>query len=231
MDLEHIAFIMDGNGRWAKQRNKKRTAGHKKGSETLKQVCQDCHQIGIKYVTVYAFSTENWQRPAEEVGYLINLLKTYLKDSVKTAAQNNMRVRIIGDRMGLEAEIQQLIEQLEQESAGNNGLNLTIALNYGARDEIIRSFNKFLAMPRPPKQITAQDFEAHLDTAGIPEPDLLIRTSGEQRLSNFLLWQLAYAEFYFTEVFWPDFDKAELLKAIDYYHTRQRRFGGIIDEN
>ena len=187
--------------------------------------------MGIEYLTVYAFSTENWQRPKEEVDTLMNLLRDYMKDCIKTSKKNNMRVRIIGDITKLDTDLQESIKKLEEASANNTGLKFQVALNYGGRDEILRAAKKFAvdyaANLSELDAVREADFENYLDTAGIPSPELLIRTSGEVRLSNYLLWQLAYAEFYFTDVLWPDFDKKELQKAIEYYNKRDRRFGGV----
>lgn len=228
---EHLAIILDGNGRWAKKHNRPRNYGHVKGSENVETICEDAYNLGIKYVTIYAFSTENWNRPKEEVDSLMALLDDYLKKSIKESKKNNMRIRVIGDITALSPKMQKNIQDLEKASKDNTGLNLQVAINYGSRDEIIRGIDK-LANDLNDKKISANSinqelFEKYLDTAGIPDPDLLIRTSGEQRLSNFLLWQLAYAEFYFTDVYWPDFDKDELIKAIEFYNSRDRRFGGV----
>lgn len=228
---QHIAIILDGNGRWAKKRGLPRNMGHAQGSRTVEKVCRDAGEMGVKYLTVYAFSTENWSRPKEEVDALMKLLSSYLKDCLKTSKKNNMRVRILGDISALAPELQDKIRELEAASAENTGLNFQVALNYGSRDEILRAMRKLLADYDEGKitkeELDAGRFSSYLDTAGIPDPDLLIRTSGEQRLSNYLLWQLAYTEFYFTDVLWPDFDKEELEKAVAYYNGRDRRFGGI----
>ena len=227
----HIAIIMDGNGRWAKKRMMPRTYGHAQGSKTVEKICEDAYRMGIEYLTVYAFSTENWQRPKEDVDTLMNLLRDYMKDCIKTSKKNNMRVRIIGDITKLDTDLQESIKKLEEASANNTGLKFQVALNYGGRDEILRAAKKFAvdyaANLSELDAVREADFENYLDTAGIPSPELLIRTSGEVRLSNYLLWQLAYAEFYFTDVLWPDFDKKELQKAIEYYNKRDRRFGGV----
>lgn len=228
----HVAIIMDGNGRWAKKRMMPRTYGHAQGSKTVEKICEDAYRMGIEYLTVYAFSTENWRRPKEEVDTLMNLLRDYMKDCIKTSKKNNMRVRIIGDTTRLDMDLQESIKRLEEASSKNTGLKFQVALNYGGRDEILRAAKKFAGdyaagiLPEP-DAIGEADFENYLDTAGIPSPELLIRTSGEVRLSNYLLWQLAYAELYFTDVLWPDFDKKELQKAIEYYNKRDRRFGGV----
>lgn len=228
---EHIAIILDGNGRWAKKRGLPRNAGHAQGSRTVEKICRTAYEMGVKYLTVYAFSTENWSRPQEEVDALMKLLSNYLKDCLKTSKKNNMRVRVLGDISVLDQELKERIQELEVVSAENTGLCFQVALNYGSRDEMIRAIKRFLAdydEGRITKEeLDAERFSNYLDTAGIPDPDLLIRTSGELRLSNYLLWQLAYTEFYFTDVLWPDFDKKELEKAIDYYNQRDRRFGGI----
>ena len=218
---QHIAIILDGNGRWAKAKGMPRNYGHTAGAKN------------VKYVTMYAFSTENWNRPEGEVEALMKLLESYLKNCIKTADKNNMRVRVIGDTTRLSERFQERIRELEAASAKNDGLNLQIAINYGSRDEMTRAMRRMskdvVAGKRKPEEITESVFEEYLDTAGIPDPDLLIRTSGELRLSNFLLWQLAYSEFYFTDVPWPDFHKEELERAIEAYNKRDRRFGGLTD--
>ena len=206
----HVAIILDGNGRWAKKRMMPRTYGHAQGSKTVEKICEDAYRMGIEYLTVYAFSTENWKRPKEEIDTLMGLLRDYMKDCIKTSKKNNMRVRIIGDIAKLDVDLQESIKRLEEASKDNTGLKFQVALNYGGRDELLRAAKKL-----------AKDY------AGIPSPELLIRTSGEVRLSNYMLWQLAYAELYFTDVLWPDFNKKELQKAIEYYNKRDRRFGGV----
>ena len=230
----HIAIIMDGNGRWAKAKGMPRNYGHTAGAKNVETVCQAAHDLGVKYVTMYAFSTENWNRPEGEVEALMKLLESYLKNCIKTADKNNMRVRVIGDTTRLSERFQERIRELEAASAKNDGLNLQIAINYGSRDEMTRAMRRMsedvAAGKRKPEEITESVFEEYLDTAGIPDPDLLIRTSGELRLSNFLLWQLAYSEFYFTDVPWPDFHKEELERAIEAYNKRDRRFGGLTDK-
>ena len=229
---QHVAIILDGNGRWAKKRLMPRNMGHVQGAKTVEQICEDADSLGIKYLTVYAFSTENWSRPESEVGAIMKLLRNYLKDCIKRANSNNMKVRVIGERSRLSEDIRNKIEELEKASENNTGLNFTIALNYGSRDEINRAeceIAKECAEGKVnPSDITEQMISEHLDTRGIPDPDLLIRTSGEERLSNYLLWQLAYTEFYFTDVLWPDFNKEELEKAIEKYNGRERRYGGVI---
>lgn len=227
----HVAIILDGNGRWAKKRMLPRNMGHKAGAKTVEQILEDAHDIGIKYLTVYAFSTENWNRPDEEVSALMKLLRNYLENCIKRANKNNMRVRVIGERSRLDEDILGKIEELEEASKNNTGITFTIALNYGSRDEITRAVkriskackNGLLSL----EEITEETISRYLDTEGIPDPDLLIRTSGEQRLSNYLLWQLAYTEFYFTDVLWPDFNKDELIKAVIKYNSRERRFGKV----
>ena len=230
---QHIAIILDGNGRWAKAKGMPRNYGHTAGARNVETVCQAAHDLGVKYVTMYAFSTENWNRPEGEVEALMKLLESYLKNCIKTADKNNMRVRVIGDTTRLSERFQERIRELEAASAKNDGLNLQIAINYGSRDEMTRAMRRMsedvVAGKRKPEEITESVFEEYLDTAGIPDPDLLIGTSGELRLSNFLLWQLAYSEFYFTDVPWPDFHKEELERAIEAYNKRDRRFGGLTD--
>lgn len=227
----HVAIILDGNGRWAKKRFMPRNYGHMQGAKVVEQICEDADSIGIKYLTVYAFSTENWNRPQDEVEALMKLLRNYLKDCIKRANNNNMRVRVIGEKSGLSDDIRSKIEELEECSKNNTGLNFTIALNYGSRDEIVRAVREISKDVKDGK-ISESDIDDkmisdYLDTRGIPDPDLLIRTSGEERLSNFLLWQLAYTEFYFTDVLWPDFNKKELIKAVEKYNERDRRFGKV----
>lgn len=228
---QHVAIILDGNGRWAKKRFMPRTYGHKAGAKTVEQICEDAWRMGIRYLTVYAFSTENWKRPQDEVDAIMKLLRTYLKNCLEISKKNDMRVRVIGDRSKLSEDILESIQKLEEQSKDNKGLNFQVALNYGSRDEIIRAtkkmFDKVKSGELKEEDITEDILESFLDTAGIPDPELMIRTSGEIRLSNYLLWQLAYTEFYFTDVLWPDFSKEDLKKAIDFYNKRDRRFGGV----
>ena len=228
---EHVAIILDGNGRWAKKRFMPRNYGHAQGSKNVEKMCEVAWDLGIKYFTVYAFSTENWKRPQKEVNTLMKLLRDYLTDCIERTSKNNMRVRILGDKTGLSEDIRQAIDELEVVSAKNTALNFSIALNYGSRDEMVRAMRKMsqdvAAGNLAPEAITEKVFESYLDTAQIPDPDLMIRTSGEQRLSNFLLWQLAYTEFYFTDVLWPDFGRDDLVRAIEQYNSRERRFGGV----
>ena len=231
---QHIAIILDGNGRWAKKKGMPRNFGHVEGSKNVERICQAAHDLGVKYLTVYAFSTENWKRPQEEVNALMNLLRNYMKSCLKTAEKNRMSVRVIGDKTALDEDIRQRIEELEEATKDYDGLHFQIALNYGSRDEMIRAMKKLCVDCKDGKveidQIDETMFAGYLDTYGIPDPDLMIRTSGEQRLSNYLLWQLAYSEFYFTDVLWPDFSKEELVKAIEYYNGRDRRFGGVKED-
>mgnify|MGYP004542672319 CR=1 FL=1 len=230
----HIAIILDGNGRWAKSKGMPRNYGHTVGAKNVEVICEDAYNLGVKYLTLYAFSTENWNRSKNEVDALMKLLKNYLKTCLKRANSNNMRVRVLGDISRLEEDFQKKIIELEEATKDNTGLNLQIALNYGSRDEILRAFKKMMADHDAQKlqaeDITEETFSGYLDTRGIPDPDLLIRTSGEQRLSNYLLWQLAYSEFYFTPVPWPEFSKEELIKAIEVYQNRDRRYGGVKEE-
>ena len=228
---QHIAIILDGNGRWAKAKGMPRNYGHAQGSKNVEKICEEAWRMGIKYLTVYAFSTENWSRPENEVAALMKLLRNYMKTCLKTAAKNDMKIRVIGDIAPLDDDIKSRIRELEAATTDNGGLNFTIALNYGSRDELTRAAQK-MAKDCAEGKIKAEEidesvFETYLDTHGIPDPDMMIRTSGEQRLSNYLLWQLAYSEFYFTDVPWPDFTKEELVKAIEEYNHRHRRFGKV----
>ena len=225
----HVAIILDGNGRWAKKKGMPRNYGHIQGAKNVEVICRAAYDMGIKYLTVYAFSTENWNRPQEEVDALMKLLNQYMKNCQKTAKKNNMCVRVIGDKTGLSEEIQRDIAALEDATKDYDGLHFTIALNYGGRDELVRAVKKIAKKVQEgtvnPEEIDEKMVTAELDTAGLPEPDLMIRTSYELRISNFLLWQLAYSEFYFTEVPWADFDEKELRKAVEEYQKRDRRFG------
>ncbi|MBO5609787.1 MAG: isoprenyl transferase [Eubacterium sp.] len=228
---QHVAIILDGNGRWAKKRHLPRGFGHKAGANTLEQTLEDAWDLGIKYLTVYVFSTENWKRSVEEVKGIMNLLRDYLKKSIERSNKNNMRVRIIGDRTKLDPDIIQSINDLEEATKNNTGLQFNMALNYGGRDEITRAVKGIAADVKEGRlsvdDISEELISSRLDTAELPDPDLLIRTSGEIRLSNYLPWQLAYSEFYFCDILWPDFNKEELKKAIDYYNGRDRRYGGV----
>ena len=232
---QHVAIILDGNGRWAKSKGMPRNYGHTVGAKNVETVCQAAHDMGIRYLTLYAFSTENWNRPDSEVSALMKLLESYLKNCIKTADKNNMRVRVIGDKTKLSEKFQNQIKELEAASAHNDGLNLQIAINYGSRYEMIRGMRRMCADlldgTITEQEIDEEHFAGYLDTKGIPDPDLLIRTSGEQRLSNYLLWQLAYSEFYFTDVPWPDFHKKELEAAVEAYNKRDRRFGALSEED
>ena len=230
----HVSIIMDGNGRWAKSKGMPRTYGHSKGADVLMDICEDADALGIKYLTVYAFSTENWNRPESEVSALMKLLRNYMKTCLKTAAKNDMKVRVLGDIEALDEDIRTRILELEEATKDNGGLNFQIALNYGSRDEMLRAMKHMFTDIKngriTEEEINEKTFSGYLDTRELPDPDLLIRTSGEQRLSNYLLWQLAYSEFYFTDVPWPDFHKKELELAVEAYNKRDRRFGGLKEE-
>ena len=229
--LTHIAIIMDGNGRWAAKRGLPRSFGHKKGAETVKEITRAAGEAGIRFLTLYAFSTENWQRSPEEVSTLMGLLRQYLKSDLQELRKNNVRIRFIGERDMLDADIVAAMEKLEAETAVNDGLTLCIALSYGSRQEIVNAAKKAAALVQKGdmsvEDIDVKLFSDMLYTKDIPDPDLLIRTSGEQRLSNYLLWQLAYTEFYFTPTFWPDFNRNELTDIINDFKTRERRYGKV----
>lgn len=226
-----VAIIMDGNGRWAKKRGLPRTMGHKEGCKTVEQIIEDAGELGIQYLTVYAFSTENWKRSEEEVSGLMQLFRYYAGRLLVRAKKNNVRIRMIGDRRRFPEDIIKSIGTLEEETKDNTGMTFVMAANYGGRDEIRRAAMRYADAVKagsvPQDELTEDGFAAYLDTAGIPDPDLLIRTSGELRLSNFLMWQCAYSEIVVTDVLWPDFDRAELLRAIDQYNHRNRRYGGV----
>ena len=228
---EHVAIILDGNGRWAKKRGLPRNMGHVEGCKVVEQTVEDAARLGIKYLTVYGFSTENWKRSAEEVGALMQLFRYYMKRLLKVAKKNNVRVIMIGERSRFDADIIAGLNRLEGETRENTRMTFTIAVNYGSRDEITRAVRHMLldcqAGKLSPEDVSEELIGSYLDTKELPDPDLLIRTSGEERLSNYLLWQLAYTEFYFTDVLWPDFNKEELVKAIEKYNNRERRFGGV----
>ena len=230
----HVAIILDGNGRWAKAKGMPRNYGHAQGSKNVERICEEAYRMGIKYLTVYAFSTENWNRPKDEVNALMKLLRNYMKTCLKTAEKNDMKIRVIGDITRLDEDIRSRIQELEEATKNNGGLNFQIAINYGSRDEIKRAVRRIAQDCRDGKiqaeEIDEELIERYLDTHDIPDPDLLIRTSGEQRLSNYLLWQLAYTEFYFTDVPWPDFTKEELIRAVEQYNSRDRRYGGVKEE-
>lgn len=227
---EHVAVILDGNGRWAKRRGLPRKLGHKAGCDNLEQMVEDTARLGIKYFTVYAFSTENWKRSQEEVEALMGFFLIYIKRLKERAMKNNIRVRMIGDKSRFSAELQQLLDETISQTSVNTGMTFIMALNYGSRDEITRAVRRIAKDAAEgtisPEAISESTIADYLDTAGIPDPDLLIRTSGELRLSNYMLWQLAYAEFYFTDVLWPDFHVEQLREAIEVYNQRNRRFGG-----
>jgi undecaprenyl diphosphate synthase len=228
---EHVAIILDGNGRWAKKRGLPRSLGHKEGCVTLEKTVEDAARLGIKYLTVYGFSTENWKRSSDEVGALMQLFRYYMVRLLKVAKANNVRVSMIGDQRRFDRDIVEGINKLEQETKDNTGLTLVIAVNYGGRDEIVRATRNIMQDVKEgkllPEEMDERKFESYLDTAKIPDPDLLIRTSGELRLSNYLLWQLAYTELYVTDCYWPDFNMDELKKAVEAYNSRERRFGGV----
>lgn len=228
---QHIAIIMDGNGRWAKKRGLPRNVGHREGSRNLKKMVAFCDKIGIKYLTVYAFSTENWKRPKNEVDGLMSLLLEYLKNAEKELGGDKVRIRVVGDVKGLPVEIQKEVDRVTKMTQGNEGMILNIALNYGGRDDIVKAVKevaKDVAQGRlDVKDIDGQAISTRLYTAGTPDPDLIIRTSGEKRISNFLLWQAAYSEFWYTDVYWPDFREEHILEAIDEFQKRNRRFGGV----
>jgi undecaprenyl diphosphate synthase len=222
---KHVAVIMDGNGRWALRRGLPRIAGHKKGVDVVRRVTEQSRQLGISVLTLYAFSDENWGRPKEEVGFLMDLLGTFLKAEIATMKSNGIRFRTIGKTLRLPASVQAWIEKAASETAGNAGMVLNLALSYGGRGEILEAINRIRSSTGPTADMSEELFSSYLDTAGLPDPDLIIRTSGEKRISNFLLWQAAYAELHFTDTLWPDFDEKDLLTAIVDYQGRQRRFG------
>ena len=231
---KHVAIILDGNGRWAKAKGLPRNAGHVQGAKVVEDMCEITYNMGIQYFTVYAFSTENWSRPKDEVDALMKLLRNYMVNAKKRANKNNMCVRVIGDKTGLDKDLQESILDLEESTKDNTGLHFQIAINYGGRDEITSAVRRLSADVAEGKleadSITDETINSYLDTAGLPDPDLLIRTCGEQRISNFLLWQLAYTEFYFCDKAWPDFNKKELGLAIESYNTRNRKFGGLKED-
>lgn len=227
--LQHMAIIMDGNGRWAAKRGLPRSLGHKKGAERVQEIARAAGEMGIKYLTLYAFSTENWQRSAEEVDALMGLLRQYLKSELSELQKNDVRIIFIGERDMLPADISEAMYRLEAETQNNDKMTLCIALSYGSRQEIVGAVRKIAALSKrgdiSPEEIDEKMFSDMLYTKGIPDPDLVVRTSGEQRVSNYLLWQLAYAEFYFSDVLWPDFDREELEKIVKNFQTRERRYG------
>ena len=228
---EHIAIIMDGNGRWAKKRGLPRTAGHAAGAETFRRIATYCRSIGVKYLTVYAFSTENWKRSREEVECIMALFEKYLHEAIDEMEQDHIRLKVLGDLSRISPELRALIERTAEISTHYDGFQANICINYGGRDEIVHAARRFAAQcaagERKPEELTEEAFGGLLYTAGIPDPELIIRPSGEERVSNFLLWQSAYSEYYFTDVLWPDFDEQELDRAIAAYQKRDRRFGGV----
>ena len=230
----HVAIILDGNGRWAKEKGMPRNYGHMQGAKAVEDILEVARDMGIKYLTVYAFSTENWNRPEAEVSALMKILRNYLKTSIKKSMKNNVRCRVIGDKTALSPDIQEAIAELEKATAGNTGLTFSIDINYGGRDEITRAVRKVADKVKSgeldPSDISEEIINSNLDTNYLPDPDLLIRTCNEQRISNFLLWQCAYTEFYFAQVAWPDFDKEQLQMAVDAYASRNRKFGGLKTE-
>ncbi len=223
----HVAIIMDGNGRWAKKRNLPRIAGHREGVKRVREIVEESREIGIKYLTLYAFSKENWKRPESEVSFLMKLFIRSAKEQFNDLMKNNVRVKIIGDRIGMPSDVLDMFRWIEEETANNTGLNLLLAINYGGRVEIVNGVKRIIERGIPSDDLSPELFEKYLYTKDIPDPDLVIRTSGEMRISNFLLWQIAYSEFYFTDILWPDFSKEEYKKAIEDYSHRKRRFGGI----
>ena len=229
--LQHIAIIMDGNGRWAKKRGLPRSVGHKKGAEVVKEITRATGELGVKYITLYAFSTENWQRDPEEVATLMGLLRDYLKSDLKEIQENGVRIIFIGERQMLDADIVEQMAKIEAETAHNDKMTLCIAISYGARQEIVNAARKIAVLARRgdilPEDVDIKMFSDMLYTKDVPDPDLVIRTSGEQRISNYLLWQIAYAEFFFTPTLWPDFGKEELERIINDFNTRERRYGKV----
>ena len=226
----HIAIILDGNGRWARRRGLPRTAGHAAGSENFRKIATYCKNIGVDYLTVYAFSTENWKRPEDEVKTIMRLLRRYLNEAIDTMERDQIRMKIFGDVAGLSPELQELVKKTDEISRRYQGFQANICLNYGGRDEIVHAARRYAedyAAGKTEGELTEEQFGGYLYSAGIPDPDLLIRPGGEQRISNFLLWQCAYAEFYFTDVLWPDFDTEELDRAIEAFRKRDRRYGGV----
>ena len=227
----HVAIIMDGNGRWAKKRGMPRTAGHAAGAETFRTIATYCKDIGLDYLTVYAFSTENWKRPQEEVGAIMGLLRKYLHEAIQEMAQDHIKLQVFGDLTSLDPELYQLCQETRKISEGYDGFQVNVCLNYGGRDEIVRAARKFaqdcVEGKAKPEELTETSFASDLYSAGVPDPELIIRPSGEIRTSNFLLWQSAYSEYYFTDVLWPDFSPDELLNAIASYQGRSRRVGGV----
>lgn len=233
MDIpRHVAIILDGNGRWAKSKGMPRNYGHVRGAANVETICRAADEIGIRYLTVYLFSTENWRRNQDEVQALMQLFHSYTRTCIRQARENNMKCRVLGDPSALDDELQRNLKELVESSKNNTGLNFQLAINYGSRDEIVRAVRRIAEKVKDGtiadvEEISEETISGQLDTADIPDPDLLIRTAGEQRLSNYLMWQLSYAELYFTDVPWPAFSKKELMKAIESYNERTRRFGGL----
>lgn len=228
---QHIAIIMDGNGRWATRRHLPRTAGHAAGAETFRKIALYCREVGIKYLTVYAFSTENWKRPPEEVSKIMSLMKDYLLEAIRDMKKNHVRICFFGDLSALSPELRELAEEASRESEEFHDSQVNMCINYGSRDEILRGAKKWAQYCKEtgtdPESLTEEEFSQLLYSEGVPDPDMIIRPGGEMRISNFLLWQAAYVEFYYTDVMWPDFDEKELDKAIEAFQNRNRRFGGI----
>ncbi|HSM42405.1 MAG TPA: isoprenyl transferase [Afifellaceae bacterium] len=227
----HVAIIMDGNGRWAQTRGLPRSEGHRRGVEAVKRAAQFAGDNGIKYLTLFSFSSENWSRPQAEIDDLLNLLRYFIRRDLNDLNRNNVKIRLIGSRKRIPEDILEMISRAETDTAGNTGLNLVVAFNYGSRDEIVRAATRFAERvasgEAKPDALTEAEFERHLDTSGIPDPDLIIRTSGEQRISNFLLWQAAYSEMLFLPVFWPDFTDRDFEEALKDFASRDRRYGGV----
>lgn len=223
----HIAIIMDGNGRWAKARHRPRVFGHRAGVQTVRRIVEDASEMGVKCLTLYSFSTENWSRPKAEIAALFTLLREYVEQDLQTLHDRGVRIRILGSREGLKPDLLELVSHVEKVTCENKKFDLNIAFNYGGRDEILRATKKALAEGHTSESLTQEVIEQHLDTVGLPDPDLVIRTSGEMRVSNFLLWQAAYAEFVFSNVLWPDFEREHLQAAIIEYQSRDRRFGNL----
>ncbi len=227
----HIAIILDGNGRWARRRGLPRTAGHAAGSENFRKIATYCKDIGVEYLTVYAFSTENWKRPEDEVRTIMRLLRRYLNEAIDTMERDKIRMKIFGDVAGLPQELQELVRKTDEISKRYQGFQANICLNYGGRAEIVHAAERYAADRLEGKvegPLTEERFSGYLYSSGIPDPDLLIRPGGEQRISNFLLWQCAYSEFYFTDVLWPDFSAEELDRAVEAFRRRDRRYGGVL---
>ncbi|MGB0908331.1 MAG: isoprenyl transferase [Maricaulaceae bacterium] len=226
----HVAIIMDGNGRWAQARHRPRVFGHQAGVKTVRRIVEDAADVGIKHLTLYSFSTENWNRPKAEIAALFQLLKKYVKEDLDSLNKNNVRIRIIGARDKLKPDLLEIVNRVEETTKNNTEFYLNIAFNYGGRDEVLRAMKRAVADGKSINDLTEQSFSNYFDTAGIPDPDFVIRTSGEKRISNFLLWQAAYSEFVFIDTLWPDFTKADLLRAINEFNSRDRRFGGLSND-